>query len=149
MPSFRATLLLKGKTATGISVPEDVVEALGSGKRPRVTVTIGSYAYRSTVAPMGGEFLVPVSAEVRAAAGVEAGEELDVTLELDTAPRVIEVPDDLAAALVAAPEAKAFWDTLSYSHQRAHVDSINGAKAAETRQRRIEKSVTQLRAGKK
>jgi hypothetical protein len=146
---FRATLQLAGKTATGFEVPESVVDTLGAGKRPPVTVTInGSYTYRNTVAPMGGSFWIGVSAEHRGKAGVAAGDELDVELALDTAPREIEVPADFAAALDAEPAARTFFDGLSYSNKRWHVLSVEGAKKAETRQRRIEKSIEMLRAGR-
>jgi len=143
---FRATLLLNGRTATGIRVPDDVVTALGAGRRPAVSVTLdGGYTYRSTVAVMGGAYMLPVSAEVRAAAGVAAGDELDVELTLDTAPRAVEVPADLRAALDADPAAAAAFAALSYSKQRAHVLSVEGAKTAETRARRVEKALTALR----
>jgi hypothetical protein len=137
---FRTTLLLNGRTATGIRVPDDVVAALGAGKRPAVSVTLnGGYTYRSTVAVMGGEYMLPVSAEVRAGAGVAAGDELDVELVLDTAPREVDVPADLRTALDAAPAAAAAFAALSYSKQRAHVLSVEGAKTAETRARRVER----------
>ncbi|MEV4508932.1 YdeI/OmpD-associated family protein [Dactylosporangium sp. NPDC049525] len=142
---FRATLFLGGKTATGLKVPAEVVESFGRGKKPQVLVTINGYTYRSTVAVYGGEYLLPVAAEVRAAAGVAAGDELDVDLELDTAPRVVEVPADLAAALAADPAAKARFDGLSYSNQRQHVLALDGAKTAETRQRRLDKTLASLR----
>ncbi len=138
---------LGGKTATGFEVPDEVVEALGSGKRPAVTVTVNGHTYRSTVARMGGRYLLPLSAENRAAAGLQAGDEVDVELALDTAPRVVEVPPDLAAALDAEPAVRAAWEKLSYSHQRQHVLAIEQAKAAETRQRRVAKAVEMLRAG--
>ena len=96
---FRAEILLGGKTATGFEVPPDVVARLGSGKRPPVRVTIGPHTYRSTVAVMGGMFLIPLNAENRAAAGVAAGDKVDITLELDTEPRMVTVPADLAAAM--------------------------------------------------
>src|SRR5712671_3747158 len=96
---FRATVELGGKTATGIEVPEDVVAALGSGSRAPVTVTIGGHTYRTTVARMGGRFLIPLSAENRTAAGIAAGDQVDVDIEPDTAPREVEVPADLAEAL--------------------------------------------------
>jgi hypothetical protein len=140
-------VLRNGRTATGIEVPATVVEELGSGKRPRVTVTIGAYTYRSSIGTVSGRYMLPVSAEHRAGAGVEAGDEVDVTVELDTAPRTVEVPPDFAAALDAEPAARANFDKLSFSHQRAHVDPINAAKAEETRQRRIAKSVAMLREG--
>ena len=145
---FHATLELNGKTATGIEVPEEVVEALGAGKRPAVSVTIGSHTYRSTIAVMGGRILLPVSAENREAAGVKAGDDFDVEVELDTAPREIEVPADFAEALQSVPEAKTFFEGLSNSLKRYWVDNINGAKAAETRQRRIDAAIAKLREGK-
>ncbi len=141
---FHATLELGGKTATGIEVPTDVVAGLGSHKRPPVTVTINGYTYRSTVATMGGRFMIPVSAEVRTHAGVAAGDELDVDVDLDEQPREVTVPDDLAAALDAEPAARAAFDALTYSNKRAHVLSVEGAKVAETRTRRITKIVETL-----
>jgi hypothetical protein len=137
---FTATLELNGKTATGIEVPASVVEALG-GRRPAVTVTLREHTYRTTVASMGGRFLIPVSAEVRAAAGVAAGDELDVGIELDTAPRTVEVPDDLAAALAAAPGAASAWSRLAYTHQKEWVRSVCDAKKPETRARRVAAAV--------
>ena len=142
---FRAVVELGGKTATGFEVPPEVVEALGSGKRPAVRVTVGGHTYRSTVATMGGRFLLPLSAENRTAAGVASGDEVDVDVELDTEPRVVEVPPDLAAALDADPAAKAAFDALSYSHRRRHVLAIDEAKTDATRQRRIAKAVEMLR----
>ncbi len=147
---FKATLLLEGRTATGFRVPPEVVDALGRGKRPPVTVTInGGHTYRSTIAPYGDVYMLGVAAEHREAAGVAAGDEIDVDLELDTAPREVEVPDDLAAALAGEPEARAFFDGLSYSNRRWYVLSVEGAKTAETRQRRVTKAVEMLREGRK
>jgi hypothetical protein len=145
---FLTVIELGGKTATGFRVPEEVVQAFGSGKRPAVTVRIGPHAYRSTVAAYGDVYMLPLSAENREAAGVAAGDEVEVELELDTAPRVMEVPDDFASALDAVPEARRTFDGLSYSNQRFHVESVTGAKTDETRQRRIEKSVSVLREGR-
>lgn len=145
---FRTTVELGGKTATGIEVPNDVVSELGAGKNPKVKVTIGAYTYRSTVAVMGGRFMLPLSAEHRTGAGVAAGDEVDVTLELDTEVREVEVPADLAAALDADGAARSFFDSISYSNKRWHVLNVEGAKTAETRQRRIDKSVAMLREGK-
>ncbi|GAA2342679.1 YdeI/OmpD-associated family protein [Dactylosporangium salmoneum] len=141
---FTAELVLGGKTATGIRVPAAVVDALGKGKKPAVTVTINGHTYRSTVAVMGGEYMLPVSAEVRAAAGIAAGDEVEADVELDTAPRVVEVPADLAAALDAAPGARAAFSSLSYSNQRQHVLSVEGAKTPATRERRVAKAVAAL-----
>jgi hypothetical protein len=146
MTAFRTTLLSSGKTATGIVVPPEVVSSLGSGRRPAVRVTINDgHTYRSTVAVMGGKFMVGVSAENRAAAGVAAGDEIAVRLELDDQPRTVDVPADLAAALDADPAARAAFDALSYSKQRWHTLSVEGAKTPETRARRVAKSVTLLR----
>ena len=144
--TFRTTLLSNGKTATGIEVPPSVVESLGQGKRPPVVVTLGAHRYRSTVAVMAGRYMVGVSAENRAAAGVQAGDVLEVTLELDTAPRTVEVPAELQAALDAAPEAAAFFETLSPSRKQWHTQAVETAKTPETRQRRIAKSIEMLRA---
>jgi len=141
---FQTTLELGGKTATGFRVPADVVAALGSGKKPRVMVRIGGHTYRSTVAVYGGDYFLPLSAENRTAADVAAGDTVEVELVLDTAPRTVAVPDDLAAALAARPDAKAAFDALSYSHQRAHVLAVESAKKAETRARRVEKTIEQL-----
>ena len=144
MPTFRTTLLLAGKTATGIVIPPEVVESLGAGKKPAVLVTINGYTYRNTVAVMGREFMVGVSAEHRAAAGVAAGDVLDITLELDTEPRIVEVPEALATALAAKPGARAAFDALSTSIRKEHVRQVESAKAAETRQRRVESIVAKL-----
>jgi Bacteriocin-protection, YdeI or OmpD-Associated/Domain of unknown function (DUF1905) len=142
---IRATIELRGKTACGMSIPPEVVAALGHGKRPPVKVTIRGYTYRSTVAVYGTEYLIGVSAENRTAAGVVAGDVVDVELELDTAPRVIDVPEDFAAALDREPAARQAFETLSYSNKSFFVIGIRDAKTAETRQRRIDKAVAQLR----
>lgn len=142
---FTTTVLQARKTATGLPVPQSVIDALGSGKRPAVVVTLnGGYTYRSTVGVMNEQFLVPLSAEHREASGVAAGDEVEVTLEVDTQPRVVDVPEDLAGALQDAGVRAAF-DTLSASRQRALVDPVLQAKAPETRARRVEKAVESLR----
>ncbi len=141
---FRASVDLHGKTATGIVVPPEVVEGLGSGKKPAVTVTINGFSYPSTIAAMGGRFLLPVSAEIRAGAGVSAGDVVDVDVVLDTSTREIAVPDDLAAALKKAPAAKKAFEALSNSNKKRHVLSVEGAKTAETRERRVAKVLTEL-----
>ena len=144
---FHATIELNGKTATGIEVPADVLAALGPGKRPSVRVTINGYSYPSTVGIMGGRSLIPVSAEVRGQAGVSAGDEVDVDVVADAAPRRVEVPADLSAALGREPAARQAFDRLSYTGQRRYVLAIEQAKTAETRQRRIDKAVAELSAG--
>ena len=146
---FRATIELAGKTATGIPVPAEVVEALGSGKKPPVRVTIGGHTYRSTVASRGKRYLVPLSAENRERAGVAAGDQVDVDLELDTEPRTVAVPPDLADALASAPEARQFFDDLSFSQQQWYVIPIEQAKTPETRARRVTKAIDMLREGRK
>jgi bifunctional DNA-binding transcriptional regulator/antitoxin component of YhaV-PrlF toxin-antitoxin module len=149
MPAtFRATVQQNGRTATGIPVPPEVLDALGSGRRPAVRATLNGYTYRSSVGSMGGVFMLPVSAEVREQAGVAAGDELEVHLELDSEPRAVVLPDDFRAALDREPAARKFFDGLSYSNQRRLVIPIEEAKAAETRQRRIERTVDRLRDGK-
>ncbi|UOX85111.1 YdeI/OmpD-associated family protein [Amycolatopsis sp. FBCC-B4732] len=145
---FRTEVLLGGKTATGLPVPDDVVEALGAGKKPAVTVTLGGHTYRTTVASRGGRFLVPLSAENREKAGVAAGDEVTVGIALDTAPRELEIPPDLAAALAADDTARARFESLSYSAKQRFVLPIGQAKTEETRQRRVAKVITDLRAGK-
>lgn len=145
---FETTLFQIGNN-TGIDVPTEVVEALGGGKKPAVVVTIGSYSYRSTIAVMGGRNLISFSAERRAETGLKGGETIEVELELDTAPREVTVPDDLAAALAGEPAAKAFFESLSYSNQLRHVLSVTDAKTPETRQKRIAKAIDMLRAGQK
>ena len=145
---FHARLELGGKTATGMIVPAEVVEALGAGKRPAVRVTINGFTYRSTVAVMGGEYMVGVNAENRVGAGVRAGDELEVDIELDTEPREVTMPPDFTAALDADPAARRFFDGLSYSNRRRIVLAIEAAKTAETRQRRISNAVNGLHAGR-
>ena len=140
---FETTMFLSGNN-TGIEVPPDVIEALGAGRKPPVVVSVNGYEYRSTVAVMGGRYLIPFSSDKRAATGIQGGDPIVVELELDTAPRTVDVPDDFAAALDATPGAREAWDRLSPSHRKAHVTAIEGAKAAETRARRIAKAIEAL-----
>ena len=142
---FRTTVLLGGKTATGLPVPAEVIAELGAGRQPKVHVTIGGHTYRSTVAVRGGQFLIPLSAENRTAAGVAAGEEVDVDITLDTAPREVEVPADLAAALDTDPEARRVFDGLPFTHRKEYVRWIEEAKKAETRQTRVAKTLGRLK----
>jgi len=144
---FHTTILKSGGNTTGIVVPDEIVEALGAGKRPKVRAAINGHSWRTSIAPMGGRFMVGVSAEVRAAAGVAGGDAVDIDLEVDDAPREVEVPADFAAALAASPAEKARFEKLSYSHQRRHVMAIEAAKAPETRARRIEGALKILREG--
>ena len=147
--SFRATIGLAGKTATGIEVPAEVVESLGAGKKPPVRVTINGKTYRSTIASRGGRYLVGVSAENRKLTGVAAGDEVEVGIELDTEPREVTVPPDLAAALAQEPDAKRFFDGLSFSQKQWYVLPITDAKKEETRERRVAKAIGMLREGRK
>ena len=144
---FHSIVRLGGKTATGIPVPEEVVSNLGPSKRPPVRVTINGHTYRSTVASRGGEFVLPISAENREGAGVVAGDEVDIDIELDTEPREVAVPPDFAEALARDEDAKRSFDGLSYSQKQRYVLSIEGAKTDETRKRRIAKAVGELREG--
>lgn len=123
--------------ATGIQVPAEVITALGSGKKPKVKLTLNNYTYRTTVAVVGDAFMLPVSAENRQAAGVKGGDTVDAVLELDTEPRTVEVPEDLSAALSLNPGARERFDTLSFSVRKEFVRQVESAKAAETRARRI------------
>ena len=141
---FRATIELGGKTATGVQVPDTIVESLGGGKHPKVRATIKGYTYRSSVASMGGRFMLGVSAEVRENAGVGAGDQVDVDIELDTEPREVNPPPDFAKALRGDPKARRFFESLSFSQKQRHVQAIEGAKTPETRQRRIDKAIGQL-----
>ncbi|WP_424449223.1 YdeI/OmpD-associated family protein [Microbacterium arborescens] len=121
---------------TGIEVPPSVLEALGGGRRPAVSVTVNGYTFRTTVGAMRGLALVPVSAERRRESGLAGGDAIVVDLELDDAPREVEVPTDLSDALEAAGAREAF-DRLSPSARKAHVSNVDSAKAPETRARRV------------
>ena len=148
MPRFRAELESSGRTTAGFVVPDSLVAELGGGGRPKVLVRLNGYQFRTSIARMGGRYLLGVSNERRAAAKVSPGEVLDVEIELDTAERVVEVPDDLAAALAAEPPAQAGFEALSYSNQQWHVLQVTGAKQPATRERRIAASVNALRSGR-
>ena len=145
---FHTTILQADKTATGIEIPEEIVTALGAGRRPAITVTINGFTYRSTIAVMGGAYMVGVNAENREGARVKGGDEVDVDIELDSAPREVAVPAELAAALDAEPAARQTFDGLSNSNKSWHTYQVENAKTDETRQRRIAKSIEALRAGK-
>lgn len=145
---FRAVILLSGKSATGIRVPEDIIASLGTSKRPSVRVTIGDYTYRTTVAPMSGNYMIPLNADHRAGAGVCAGEEVDVDIELDTEPREVVVPHDFSNELDRNEEAKRFFEGLSFTNKKRFVTSIEEAKTIETRQRRLAKAMSLLIDGR-
>ena len=142
--TFKTTLIqAEGKNATGINVPADIVTALNSGKRPRVKVQIGDYTYQSTIAAYGDVFMLPVSAEHREAAGLQAGDDIEVVLELDTEPRTVEVPDDLETALI-ENNLEDIFDGLAYSKRKEFVRQVVSAKQEATRQRRLEKIIATL-----
>jgi bacteriocin resistance YdeI/OmpD-like protein/uncharacterized protein DUF1905 len=145
---FRTTIKQSGTTATGIEIPESVMDALASGRRPPVRVTIGSYTYRSTVATVDGKPMVGLSAEHRAGAGVAGGQEVEVDIVLDTEKREVTVPPALAAALDADQTARATFEKLSNSNKSWHVLQVTGAKTDDTRERRIAKSIAALHEGR-
>lgn len=143
--TFSTTILkAEGLNATGIRVPVEVMAALGTQKRPKVKISLNGYTYRSTVAPYGDVFMLPLSQENREAAGVGAGDQVEVTLELDLEPRIVEVPEDLRAALSAKAGAMEAFDALSYTNRKEFVRQVNEAKAQETRTRRISGIVGKL-----
>jgi hypothetical protein len=145
--SFKTKLSAMGNN-TGIEVPEDVMKALGSGKRPAVHVDVNGYEYQNTVGVMSGKYLISVNAAVRSATGLKGGDTIDVTLTVADQPRPVEIPADLQKALDAHKAARTFFRTLSNSLQRYHVDHVNGAKTEETRHRRIKKSISLFLEGK-
>lgn len=129
----------------GLEVPPGVVDELGGGKRPPVVITVNGHSWRSRLAIMRGRVLIGLSKANREGAGVETGDEVEVELALDTEPREVVEPDDLAAALDADPAARAAYDALSYSRRRQHVLAVDGAKKPETRRRRIDAVLAELR----
>jgi hypothetical protein len=145
---FRAELQRTGGNTTGFEVPQEIVDGLGGGGRPKVVATVNGFEWRSSIARMGGSYWLGVSAERRVAAGVEGGQVLDVSVELDTRERTVAVPEDLALALEGEPAAKAVFEGLAFSHQQRHVVHIEDAKTAETRARRVAKTVAMLGEGR-
>ena len=142
---FKTTILQTGVNTTGIEVSEKMLEQLGGGKRPLVMVTVNNYTYRSAVGKMGNKFMVGLSAENRKNANVSGGDNVEVTMELDTAPRIIEIPEDLQKALDKSKPVKAKFEALAPGKKKAMVHSITDAKSAETRARRIEKTIEGLK----
>jgi Bacteriocin-protection, YdeI or OmpD-Associated/Domain of unknown function (DUF1905) len=134
----------EGKNTTGINVPPEVIQELGTSKKPPVKITLNGYTYRSTVAVMGGEFMVALNAENRTAAGVKGGDQVEITIELDAEPRTVEVPADLAAALSAKTGAMALFEALAFSKRKEFVRQVEDAKTPETRERRIIGIVSKL-----
>ena len=145
--TFETTVAASGNN-TGIEVPGDLIDQLAAGKRPPVLVNVNGYEYRNTVAVMGGRHMISISAAVRNATGLKGGDPIRVTLTVADTPREVNVPPDFAAALAADERARAFFGKLSNSMQRYHVDNINAAKSADTRQRRIDKAIALFLDGK-
>jgi hypothetical protein len=141
---FSTTILASGKNNTGIPVPESVVTALDRGKRIPVVVTIGGHSYRSSIVFYTGQYLIALSAENRAAAGVAAGDTVVVGVELDEAPREVELPDALAAALAGDADAAAAFAALSFTNKKRIATSIQDAKTDATRERRLAKALEEL-----
>lgn len=136
---FQTTILTAGKTTTGIHIPDEVMEKLGAGKKPAVRITINGYTYRSTVAVMGGRFMAGVNAENREKRKVAGGDKVVVDIAVDDDPREVTVPADFETALNRNAKARKYFDSLSYSKRKAFVQGIEGAKTAETRQRRMKR----------
>ncbi len=149
MAKFKTTILTAGKTATGICIPDQIIESFNAGKKPAVKITLNGYTYRSTVAAMNGKYMVGVSADVRAASGVKGGDTLTIEIELDSEERKVDLPDDFKKSLDKNLNAKKFFQTLTYSKQKNHVTLIEQARTEATRQKRIERSITDLVANKK
>ncbi len=142
--TFTTVIKGAGINAAGIPVPDEVVAALGKGRNPKVVVTLNGYSWRGTVQVSDGQFMLSLSSDKREAAGVKAGDKVDVTLELDTEPRTVELPDDLSAALSAKAGAMAAFEALAYSKRKEFVRQVVEAKAEDTRTRRIANIVAQL-----
>ena len=140
--------ILGARGGAWVEVPFDVNEVFGSG-RPKVQATIDGHPYRGSLAPMGGCHRLGVLKVIRAAIGKDVGDTVHVTLRLDTEPRVVEVPPELVASLAAAPDARDLFDEMSYTHRKEYARWVAEAKKQETRERRAEKAIEMLRAGKR
>jgi bifunctional DNA-binding transcriptional regulator/antitoxin component of YhaV-PrlF toxin-antitoxin module len=147
--TFRAVIQHAGGGGAFVSVPFDVEAAFGK-KRVQVLASIEGEPYKGSLVRMGGpDHMLIILKQIREKIGKQAGDEVEVTVEEDTEPRVVEVPDDLAAALKEEPEALAFFEKLSYSHRREYVLPIVEARSEETRRGRVARTVEKLREGKK
>ena len=146
MPEFEAELQARGPGVFAI-VPDAVMEEL-RGRRVPVVATVNGHAWRTTTAVYGGEAMVGLNKEVQRAAGVEAGARVTMRLERDDAPREVEVPEALAAALAGDAAAKSAFDALPYTHRKEYARWIDEAKRDETRRRRVQRAVEMLREGK-
>jgi len=143
---FQARVIPSGN-ATAVEIPPQVMESIGPEARPLIVVTINGHSWRSRVALKHGKALVGINAANRAASGIAEGDLVEVNLESDTEPRVVDEPPDLAGALDADPEVRAAFDRLAYGLKRKHVTQIEESKSSETRQRRVARLVTSLRKG--
>lgn len=144
MPTFRTVLHQVGNNV-GIVVPEEVVLSFGVGKRVPVVVTVdGGYSYRNTISSMGGKYMISFNADTRAKTGRGGGDEVEITLEHDTAPRTVEPPAVLLAAFAQHPGAAEAWERLAPSHQKEHARAIDEAKSDDTRERRVAKAIEKL-----
>ena len=145
MPSYRFGAVVEAEgSGLFVVVPDAVIAALGGGRRPPIVVEVNGYRYRSTPAVYGGRTLLGFRREVQAAAGLSAGQRVDLLFELDEEPRDVTVPADLEAALRAAAGAEAAFAALSFTRRREHVESVEAARSDETRRRRVERVVTSL-----
>ena len=143
--NFRTILESTGGNNVGIVVPDEVVAAFERGKRVPVSVTVnGSYTYSSSIASMGGRFLISFNAATRSATGLGAGDTIDVQVEVDDAPRTVDVPAALGKALNSSRSATTAWQALSPSKQKVHALSVESAKTDETRERRVAKVIETL-----
>ncbi len=142
------TKIVQAGNNTGINVPVKIIETLGAGKKPPVVITLNKYTYRSTVAVMNGLYMVALSADNRKKANLAGGDEVEITIALDTEPRTVELPDDFQKVLSKNKIANAAYDKLAPSRKKAMVLSITEAKTGETRSKRIEKAISALTEGK-
>lgn len=145
---FRTSLQQRGPAAAVVLDDGQVAEVGEGPKRFPVIATVNGYTWHTSVARMGGEFLVGLNKDVRTGAGVVAGDEVEVILELDTAPREVEVPEALAAALASDKKAKAAFEGMAYTHRKEYARWIADAKREETRERRVQQALEMIRAGK-
>jgi Bacteriocin-protection, YdeI or OmpD-Associated/Domain of unknown function (DUF1905) len=144
---FKARLQPRGAAAAVVLDQSQVAEIGEGAKRYPVVATVNGYVWRTSVAVMGGEFLLGLNREVRRGAGVDSGDEVDVSIELDTAPREVEIPEVLAAALATDPEAATAFARMAFTHRKEFAQWVGGAKREETRQRRVGQALTMIRAG--
>ncbi|QIG45172.1 DUF1905 domain-containing protein [Nocardioides anomalus] len=143
---LRLELVSHGGNTAGFEIPDAAVEELGGGRRPKVVATVGDHTWRSSIANMGGTFMLGMSQADRRAAGVEAGQTLDLEVVLDTAERTVEPPEDLAAELAGDAAARAVWDGWSFTRRKEAARQLTEAKQPETRARRLAKVLAELRA---